>query len=154
MFALQGVLISWLCESRRRAVIARAGAVREAQQARADARARSQALAQANLNLRHITVALVQSDSARMRLFAERLSCYGRLASVRPRADSIDVRPLVAQAVAGLDEVTCDLAPIQMKGDESQLLTLFRNLIDNSIKFPSCVPLRIRLTARQLGIYW
>src|SRR5260370_41787639 len=65
MFALQGVLISWLCESRRRAVIARAGAVREAQQARADARARSQALAQANLNLRHITVALVESDSAR-----------------------------------------------------------------------------------------
>ncbi len=151
MFALQGVLISWLCESRRRAVIARAGAVREAQQARADARARSQALAQANLNLRHITVALVESDSARMSLFAERLSCYARLGSVRPRADSIDVRPLVAQAVAGLDEVTCDLAPIQIKGDESQLLTVFHNLIDNAIKFQSGEPLRIRISAEQRG---
>ena len=150
-FALQGVLISWLCESRRRAVIARTAAVREAQQAHADARARSQALAQANLNLRHITGALVESDAERISLLAERLGCYARLASMPRRPECIDVQCLVAQAVAGFDEITCDLAPIQIKGDPSQLLTVFHNLIDNAIKFQSGEAPRIRISAEVRG---
>ena len=53
--AAQGVILSWLFESRRRARVARASAVAEAQRARADVQARSYALAQATANLKHAT---------------------------------------------------------------------------------------------------
>src|SRR5262249_5944534 len=132
--AFLGVLISWLCESRRRAVIARTRAVQDAAQARADARACSQALAQTNLNLRHLTDALVESDAEQLSGFAESLSCYARIAGIRPRTDSIDVPRLVAQAVAGFDEISCDVAPVRIAGDEPLLLQVFHNLIDNAFK--------------------
>jgi len=50
-------------------------------------------------------------------------------------------------------EVTCDSLPAVM-ADEGQLVQLFQNLIDNSIKFHGEEPPRVHVSAKQNGKEW
>ncbi|HYL74583.1 MAG TPA: ATP-binding protein [Bryobacteraceae bacterium] len=154
----QGVLISWLCESRRRSVAARARAISEAQQARAEAQARARELAHVKANLTHLTSAVVdQEQNTRCTpALTASLACYCRVASATPLRSPVPMRSLV-QTVATVfaneladvgATVECGALPL-VDGDEAQLLSLFHELIENAVKFRRDEPLRVRITAEE-----
>jgi len=155
----QGVVVSWLCESRRRSVAARARAVSEAQQARAEAQARARELAHVKADLGHVTSAFLdQTQNTRCTpAFAAGLACYCRVASASPRQSPVDVRSLVQTitSVFGKElsqagaSVECDGSLPVVDGDEAQLINLFHELIENAVKFRRDEPLRVRITAEE-----
>lgn len=195
IIALQGVLISWLCESRQRAASGRSRAVLEAQQARSEARICSRALSQANADMKHFTAAFVrdieiplgrlsslsaqivercdcvldreseeylrtiEADAARVSSLAKGLGCYAHVASELPRKKSIDSRRLVDRVLdlfagkIGEARARVMYAPLlpEIEVDESQLLQLFSNLIDNAIKFRRDEAPRVRIYCEQRG---
>lgn len=155
----QGVLISWLCESRRRSVAAKARALSEAQQARAEAQARARELVRAKADLGHVTSAFLdQTQNAGCTpAFAAGLECYCRVASAPARQWRVDVRSLVQTVTSVFAKelsqagasVECDDSVPVVDGDEAQLLNLFHELIENAVKFRRDEPLRVRITAEE-----
>ncbi|HEY6392829.1 MAG TPA: sensor histidine kinase [Bryobacteraceae bacterium] len=156
--ALVGVLISYLCESRRRTALRLESAVLEAQHLRTDARDCARRLADADGNLKYALNALLenlQGPAAELEAVVQGLAAYSSLADGAKRIEPIDVRRLAASAVeefGALPETThivCDVPPAAIAGDESQLRQLFRHVIGNAIKFRSGEQLRIRISAEE-----
>ena len=160
-----GVVISWLCESRRRAVVARTQASHDASRAHAELQATCYALARANANLRHVVNVLAadaSQDCRQRQVLAQGLTAYSRIAQSPPRMIPVDSRRVIETASASFSEdlsqaggqITFgDDLPV-LAADESQLLELFRVLIDNAIKFRATEPPQISITASQRKGQW
>lgn len=157
--ALVGVLISYLCESRRRTAIRLENAVLDAQRLRTDARDCARRLAETDGNLTYALSALLenlQRPAAELDPLVQGLTAYSSLAGGAKRIEPIDARGLIATAVEESGDalpaaahITCDVPPVTIEGDASQLRQLLRHLIGNAIKFRSAEQLRIRISAEE-----
>jgi signal transduction histidine kinase len=156
-FALVGVLISYLCESRRRTAIRLETAVLDAQRLRADIRDYARRLSEADGNLKYTLNALLenlQRPTDELEAFAQSLKSYSSVAAGTARIESIDAQCVVLNVIEEFNKILpqtahiiCDVPRITIEGDASQLHQLLQHLIDNAIKFRSAEQLRIRVTA-------
>lgn len=157
--AVVGVLISWLCESRRRTAIQLRSAVLDAQRLRLDARDSVRRLAESEDNLKFALNSLLENvhkPAAELEPFAQGLWNYSSLTCGPRQIESIDAGRLVANAIEAIGDalpetahITCDVPPLTIQGDTSQLRELLQHLIDNAIKFRSDDQLRIRISAEE-----
>jgi signal transduction histidine kinase len=157
--ALVGVLISYLCESRRQTVIRLKSAVQEAQLLRADARDRARRLAEADANLKYTLSAVqehLQRPAGEFEVFAQGWAEYAGLANGAVRFEAIDFHRLATNAIEEFGDVlpetaliTCDVPSAKIEGDASQLRQLLQHLLDNAVKFRSAEQLRIRVSAEE-----
>jgi signal transduction histidine kinase len=156
-FALVGVLISYLCESRRRTAIRLEAAVLDAQRLRTDVRDYARRLSEADGNLKYTLNVLLenlQRPAAELEALAQGLKSYSSVATRSTRTEPIDAQPLVLNVIDEFDErlpgtahIVCDVPPVTVEGDKCQLRQLLQQLIDNAIKFRSGEQLRIRVSA-------
>jgi signal transduction histidine kinase len=156
---LLGVMISWLCESRRRIAIRLEGAVLDTQRLRADARNHARRLAEADRNLKYALSAVqehFQRPAEEFEALAQAWADYTGIASAAARFEAIDARRLVANAVEEFGEeapktahITCDVPAETIQGDAPQLRQLLQHLLDNAIKFRSPEQLLIRISAEE-----
>ncbi len=157
--ALLGVMISWLCESRRRTAIRLKSAVLEAQRLRIEARDHVRRLSESESNLKYALRTLLENlhrPAAELESVAHGLANFSALAGGTRRIESIDAHGLAVNAIeefsGALPEtalITCDVPPAAIEGDASQLRELLRRLIENAIKFRSADQLRVRVSAEQ-----
>jgi signal transduction histidine kinase len=152
--ALVGVLISYLCESRRRTAIRLETAVVDAQRLRADVRDYARRLAESDGNLTYTLNALLERPAAELEAFAQGLKNYSSVATGPARTEPIDAQCLALKVIEEFDErlpgtarIICDVPPVTLRGHASQLRQLLQQLIDNAIKFRSGEQLRIRVSA-------
>jgi signal transduction histidine kinase len=156
VLAFQGVVISWLCESRRRALVARSQALEEAREERRCTLVHARAVVQANADVRCLANAVLERSAEKMDAFAEDLLYYSRLQTNPKLRSSIDTESLVKSAVARFvgqlqqleARIEFDGTWSQLEGDAYELLRLFESLIDNAIKFRGSDPLRIGIESR------
>jgi signal transduction histidine kinase len=155
--ALVGVLISYLCESRRRTVIRLETATQDAQRLRADVRDYARRLAESDGNLKYTVNTLLenlQRPTPELEAFAQGLKSYASVAAGAARIEPIDAQRLALDVIEEFDErlpqtahIICDVPPLTIEGDASQLRQLLQHLIDNAIKFRSGEQLRVRISA-------
>jgi len=159
VFAMVGVLISWLCESRRRTAIRLESAVLDAQRLRTEARDHVRRIAETEGNLKCALSALlenIQKPAVELETFVQALAGYSCLACGAARIEPIDARRLFIRAIDEFGEtlpqdahVACDVPAVTIDGDAAQLHQLLRHLIGNAIKFRSGEQLRIRISAEE-----
>jgi chemotaxis family two-component system sensor kinase Cph1 len=157
--AFVGVLISWLCESRRQTAIQLRSAVLNAQRLRFDARDSVRRLAEAEDDLKFALSALLENvnrSAGELQRFAQGLANYASLTHQARRIESIDAARLVADAIQAIGSalpetahITSDVPPLTIEGDAHQLSELLQHLIDNAIKFRSDDQMRIRISAKE-----
>ena len=157
--ALLGVLISWLCESRRRTAIRLESALLEAQRLRGDARNYARRLVEADGNLKYALSAVqehLQRPAAEFEAFAQGWAEYTDLANGAARLEAIDARNLVENAIEEFGDalpetahIACHVPMAKIEGDAPQLRQLLHHLLDNAVKFRSVEQLRIRISAEE-----
>lgn len=98
----------------------------------------------------------------RMRELVNDLLEYSRVGTQGKEFEPTDCQRSFAQALANLRKIVqetsavvmCDSLPTIKRGDESQLVRLFQNLIGNAIKFHGTEPPRVHVSAeRKAGEY-
>jgi len=157
--ALLGVLISWLCESRRRTAIRLESAVQETQRLRADTRDCARRLAEADINLKYVLSAVqahFQRPAAELETLAQGWVEYTDIANGAARFETINTLHLVENAIEVFGDalpktahIAYDVPEATIQGDASQLRLLLQHLIGNAIKFRSAEQLRIRISAEE-----
>jgi len=157
--ALLGVMISWLCESRRRTAIRLQSALLDAQRLRIDARDCVRRLSESEVNLKYALNTLLENlnrPAAELEPLAQGLANYCMLAGGARRIESIDAYRLAVDAIEKFGDalphpahITCDVPPATIEGDASQLRELFKHVIENAIKFRSGDQLRVRVCAEE-----
>ncbi len=157
--AVLGVLISWLCESRRLIAIRLQTALLDAQRLRVDARDYARRLAEADGNLKYVLSAVqahFERPAAEFEAFAQGCAEYTDLVNGAVRFEAIDARHLVASVIEEFSEalpkkahIACDVPSETIPGDAPQLRQLLHQLIGNAIKFRSSEQLRIRISAEE-----
>lgn len=86
---------------------------------------------------------------------------YSRVTTRGRELRATDAGKALRQAMASLERliretgasITCDPMPT-VRADPDQLVTLFRNLLENSLTFRSSEPPRIHVSARRVGDEW
>ncbi len=101
-------------------------------------------------------------DSAgKMQALIQDLLKYSRLTSQVKALDVVDIKEVLDHSILNLKslidekgtEVACDEMPL-VKGDPSQLLQVFQNLISNAVKFGPAESPRVRVSAELNGNEW
>jgi chemotaxis family two-component system sensor kinase Cph1 len=101
-------------------------------------------------------------DSAgKMQALIQDLLKYSRLTSQVKALDVVDIKEVLDHSILNLKslidekgtEVACDEMPL-VKGDPSQLLQVFQNLISNAVKFGPAESPRVRVSALLNGNEW
>lgn len=106
-------------------------------------------------------IAYAVDGAGRMQRLINDLLSYSRIGTRGKELEKVECSHALDQATANLSGaieatgavVTNDDLPI-LKADESQLIQLFQNLIDNAIKFRSNGPPRIHVSARNKEKEW
>ncbi len=96
-----------------------------------------------------------------MQTLVRNLLSYSRLGTRRKRVKPIDCVAIFEKVIANLEAaiqkcgavITRDYLP-KVRGNATQLVQLFQNLISNAIKFRGKEPPRIRISAKQNGNEW
>src|SRR5262249_15008601 len=97
----------------------------------------------------------------RMQALVNDLLAYARVGSGGRRLEPADAAAAFDQAVADLEQggrqsgaaVTRAALPV-VRGDATQLVQLFQNLVGNSLKFRGAAPPVVRAEARRQGDAW
>lgn len=103
----------------------------------------------------------VVDGAARMKRLINDLLKYSRLRTEAKPFELIDCEDVLGQVLASLSlavreagaEITHDPLP-RIRGDETQLLQLFQNLIDNAIKFRTDRRPEVHIGVRKAGEHW
>jgi len=103
----------------------------------------------------------ILGGAARMDRLIHDLLEYSRAACSRRLLQTVDMESVVVQARANLEasiqaeEAQIDVDPLPtVIGDQTQLVQLFQNLLDNAIKFRRQPSPRVRMTALRNGDSW
>lgn len=163
MVAFYGLLVSWLCESRRRALASRKRALDDAREARMESQMNQRALAYANANLKHVVNAFIEHDGAAgRRPFADAMVSYSRITGARPQVQPVDAGAVVQRVVARFapsvrhagGDITSEREMPTIDADPAQLAQVFENVVDNAVKFRGADPPRIRIFSEPRKDYW
>jgi light-regulated signal transduction histidine kinase (bacteriophytochrome) len=106
-------------------------------------------------------IAFAVDGARRMQRMVDDLLSYSRVGTHGKPLEPVDCNRVVDQAVADLETaiaehsaaVTREELPT-VTADRRQLVQLFRNLVDNAIKFRSDQPPRVHISARRTGGEW
>lgn len=106
-------------------------------------------------------IAFAAEGASRMHMMIQELLTYSRVGSRGKEPAPVEMETVLERALAGLTPavtaagaaVTHDRLPA-VQGDDEQLYLLFRNLIDNALKFRGEKPPRIHISAREDGGGW
>jgi len=106
-------------------------------------------------------IAFAVDAAKRMQELINDLLAYSRLQTKAQNLSDVDCNQVVKRALANLEIsltetgaiVNYDALPT-IKSDRTQLLQLFQNLINNSLKFRSSQPVVINITAREQNGEW
>ena len=97
----------------------------------------------------------------RMKRLINDLLAYSRLGTQAKPHRSVDCNVVLQEALGNLALAlreaggTLDVAPLPLvRGDETQLLQVFQNLVGNAIKFRGTTPLRVQVTAVRAKDFW
>lgn len=109
----------------------------------------------------HEFIAYAADGASRMQSMINDLLDYSRVGTTGKTFEKTDCAHVLGQAIVNLQEVigesgavvTNDDLPI-IKADETQLIQLFQNLIDNAIKFRGKEPPRIHVTSKKKEKEW
>ncbi len=109
----------------------------------------------------HDYIAQVVAAAARMNRLIEDILEYSRLGRSSRPPQPVDVQAVLTQAVANLEgSIRERAASIEVAtmptvvGDQTQLVQLFQNLIDNGIKFHREDPPKVLVAASQIADGW
>jgi PAS domain S-box-containing protein len=106
-------------------------------------------------------IAYATDGANRMQRLINDLLVYSRVSTRGKEFELADCTHALGQAIANLQKVILENGAVvtnddmpRVKADETQLIQLFQNLIDNAIKFHSEEPPRIHVAARKEGKEW
>ena len=109
----------------------------------------------------HDYLAQVVAAAGRMNRLIEDILEYSRVGRSQRPLQPLDVQSIVAQAIANLEgsirqhDAEIDVGPMPtIVGDQTQLVQLLQNLIDNGIKFHRDEAPRVRVTASRIADGW
>ena len=109
----------------------------------------------------HEYIGYILDGTSRMQVLLNGLLDYSRIGSDEEKTGLTDCSTAAKQAIANLQSrlddgealVTCDSLP-KVSGSQTQLVQLFQNLIDNSLKFHSDERTRIHVSCTADGDSW
>jgi light-regulated signal transduction histidine kinase (bacteriophytochrome) len=109
----------------------------------------------------HDYLGQVVAAAGRMNRLIEDILEYSRVGRSQRPLQPLDVQSVLAQAIANLEgsirqhDAKIDVGPMPtIVGDQTQLVQLFQNLVDNGIKFHRDEAPRVRVTSSRIADGW
>jgi light-regulated signal transduction histidine kinase (bacteriophytochrome) len=106
-------------------------------------------------------IAFAVDGASRMQRMVDDLLSYSRVGTHGKPLEPVDCNRVVDQAVADLETAVAEHSAVVTReelptvtADRRQLVQLFRNLVDNAIKFRSDEPPRVHISARRAEREW
>ncbi len=109
----------------------------------------------------HEFIGFAVDGALRMKKLINDLLTYSRVQSTDQKWDSFDVQSAITTAQANLKvqleennvEITLDAMPT-VRADQSQIVQVFQNLINNAVKYRREIPCKIHISVKKDENYW